>query len=130
MMASIHRRALLAGAPAALLAPPCAPDGVGVSPNQKQGEAALRHYAEVMARRGDAAISDEACSAWCDQEADAVQALADAPAGDLRTLLRLVEVIGDRLEEEPRRCLMDVEVDLILAIGEQAKSLLRTGAAS
>lgn len=124
-MSRLSRRRLIASVPVVVLAAPHdASSGVPAAT-----EAALRHYAAVMDRRDASAASDEAVEAWCDDEIEAVQALADAPAGDLRTLLQLVRIVGARVEEEQRRSLMDCEVSLILTVGRQAKGLLGRGAA-
>nr|WP_155762232.1 hypothetical protein [Bacillus safensis] len=92
-------------------------------------EAAFLEYNAVEARRYEAeGDDDDATDQWCRAEMAAIQALADAPAGGVAALLRLVLLLGDRYERDAHWNLMDCEADLILAMRDQAKALLAKGA--
>ena len=91
-------------------------------------EAAYLEYDRVQARRPEAeGDDDDATNRWCAAEIAAIQALADAPAGGVAALLRLVLLLGDRYERDPYWNLMDCEADLILAMRDQAKVMLGQG---
>ena len=92
-------------------------------------EAAFLEYDAVQARRPEAeGDDDDATDRWCRAEIAAIQALADAPAGGVEALLRMVLLLGDRYERDAHWNLMDCEADLILAMRDQAKALLAKGA--
>ena len=91
-------------------------------------EAAFLEYDRVQARRPEAeGDDDDATNRWCAAEIAAIQALADAPAGGVEALLRMVLLLGDRYERDAHWNLMDCEADLILAMRDQAKALLAKG---
>ncbi|PZP42409.1 MAG: hypothetical protein DI601_18340 [Azospirillum brasilense] len=91
-------------------------------------EAAFLEYDAVQARRPEAeGDDDDATNRWCAAEIAAIQALADAPAGGVEALLRMVLLLGDRYERDAHWNLMDCEADLILAMRDQARVMLREG---
>ena len=91
-------------------------------------EAAFLEYDAVQARRPEAeGDDDDATDRWCRAEIAAIQALADAPAGGVEALLRKVVLLGDRYERDAHWNLMDCEADLILAMRDQARAMLREG---
>ena len=115
------RRSLLAALPAATLSPVLPPAACASAQTS-----ALTAYDAVMARRGKAR-SDEAIDAWCEEEEAALFALAAGPPGSLADLLRMVVLLGDRVEDDAGWNLMACEEALLLAVRDQARVLLSAG---